>query len=215
MSKVQEVVDYLKANPDFFVHYPELLADMDFSKHSETPSFHQRQLQVLKDREYEQQTRLDIIMDSAKANLQLEQGLHNLSARLISHQHEKAGQSSEKLIELIIELFIVDRISIILEKNENNPESKVDYSFLSQRVAHRGSICDDRLASALIVSIFGQSEKKIRSCAFLPLSFEEKIKGVMVIGSIDQDRFKPGFGVMFLDQLALLSSAYLQPDLTD
>ncbi|NKB75578.1 MAG: DUF484 family protein [Gammaproteobacteria bacterium] len=219
MSKTQEIVDYLRENPDFFNRHPELMGDMDFSGHPETPSFHQRQLQVLRDREVEQKAKLEIIMDSAKANLQLEQELHELSAQLLIDVHEADhhgnDESKKTLVKLIVEIFTVDEVSVVLEKNVEAHDPGLDYGMLSQRVVHLGSICDDRLASSLVSALFGDSQKKIRSCAFVPLVVKEKLKGVMIIGSINENRFKPGFGVMFLDRLGLIASAYLQPALFD
>ena len=210
----KSVIAFLRENPSFFDEHAKALKELGIKPPADTLRFKERELKALKERESQQQARLDIILDSARANLQLEQGLNNFAAQLIADSSLEKPHSQARFCELVGGEFSVDAISFVTNNNHKEAYPDVEYETLCQRVSHLGSVCDDRLASALVAGLF-DSEKSagaIRSCAFLPLANESSLWGVMVMGSTDEKKFQPGFGVMFLDRLAQLASAYFRPE---
>lgn len=210
--KPEQVVEYLKSNPSFVNDHEDLLLDLGLTQTTEalghTSKFHQRQLQVLKDRENQQQIKMDIIVDSARVNLELEESLNNLASTLI--QQCRRGEGGESgLSKLLKSQFSIDAVAFVYENNHADHYTDLDYTSLSQRVAHLSSICDDRVSREVTRSLFPLAQSAIRSCAFLPLSESRLLKGVMVLGSEDVSKFNPGFGVIFLDRLSRLASACL------
>jgi len=207
MPKSQQVVDYLKKNPGFFDQHQELLAAMDFSNQTGVVPFHERQVQVLRDRQDVQQARLDLIVDTARSNQDLEHGLHRIAVKLLSLE----GLDPEDPIQpalLVKSRFDVDDVAIFLSSRQPYIDPKIDYPSLCKRVAHLGSVCDDRVSSKLQIVLFSDASS-VASCAFVPIVYQQNIFGVMVLGSKDKDQFQPGMGVRVLDRLGQLIGAYL------
>ena len=206
MPTASEVADYLTSHPEFFEENPALLETLELISVSRSSPFYERQIQVLKERQSLQKEKIELIIDGAKANQQLETGLHQVVLQLIANSHN--GSPSEgNLIQIIKGQFNIDGISVFLDTN--GQETEVDYTLLSQRVAHLSSVCDDRLSSSLLKSLF--PEQDIKSCAFVPIAEDKMLYGILVLGSTDRERFQPHFEVMFLDRLGAIASAYLRP----
>ena len=210
----QSVIAFLRENPSFFDEHAKALKDLGIKPPADALRFKERELKALKERESQQQARLDIILDSARANLQLEQGLNKFAAQLIEDGSLEKPHSHARFCDLVGKEFSVDAISFVTNKNHQEVYPDVEYETLCQRVSHLGSVCDDRLASSLVAGLFASQKLagEIRSCAFLPLVNESSLWGVMVMGSADEKKFQPGFGVIFLDRLAQLASAYFRPE---
>ncbi len=208
MPKTQEVIDYLKDNPSFFLENQELLGQLDFGGVNGATPFYERQLEVLKQRESQQQNKIDLIVHSAKNNQRLETDLLDMAVRLLSL--EQIRRDSLDLVSgLVMRQFNVkDAVFMLNTKNGDIRHEK--YDEVRQRVAHKSSVCDDRVSTSLMESVFGEQPGDIGSCAFVPLVFEDKIIGVMVMGSTDSTRFEPGIGVVYLDRLGLLLGGYFQ-----
>ncbi len=215
MAKREEIIEYLKANPAFLTEQQDLLEELGLNHSQYAVSFHERQIQVLKKREQQHQTRLNQLIDNAKANQLLESSLHQTAKWLLANCRESGHPSCDRLADFIEGEFKVDRTVILIEATVHQKQIKAIYPAIIQRVAHRGSVCDDRLPTTLKGSLFGSSQTPIKSCAFIPLTWQNKPKGVMVLGSKATDRFTPEMGVLFLDRLGELASTYLQPDLSN
>ena len=164
----------------------------------------------MKERQTQQKVKIELIIGGAIANQELENGLHRVTIQLLLDCH-KDSPSKASLIRCIKEQFDIDGITVLLQNQRTADMPGIDYPSISQRVAHLGSACDDRLASNVIRSLFGDADPSIHSCAFIPLTLNDQLAGVIVLGSIDPERFKPSFEVMFLDRIGAIASAYLQP----
>ncbi len=210
--KPQQVIDYLKQHPSFFKENVALLCHIDIDGEKESTPFHERQIATLKGRESQQQTTIDFIIDSAKNNQRLENGLLEMAIHLLGNKTNK--KSAIEIVSTLIEQqFKVHEAVILLDNQQDNRHAR--YDDVRQRVIHHGSICDDRVSSELRTALFVHSAKTIKSCAFVPLVFANQIKGVMILGSRSKTRFQAGIGVMFLDRLGLLVGGYFQGNTTD
>jgi uncharacterized protein YigA (DUF484 family) len=208
MVSTQDVLDYLKQNPSFFKENEEILADLEFAGSADTTPFAERQIEVLKSRENQQKAKLDLIVDSARNNLKLEDSFLEISVRLLSEGHsDQDGIAMASA--MLVKQFNINKAVFLL--NTDNIESRhPKYDEIRQRVAHKSSICDDRVSSSLLRLLFEIHGDDIQSCAFVPLVFDDDLTGVLVLGSSSQDRFTPGMGVNFLDKLGLLMASYLK-----
>ena len=202
----QQVIDYLKQHPSFFKEHAALLCNLDISGDKGTP-FHERQIKALQERENQQQTSIDFIVDNAKNNQRLESDLLAVAIHLLGKQD--GNDSVETISALIKRQFNVHDVIVLLD-NPHDACRHAKYDDVRQRVAHHSSICDDRVASNLLVALFSQNFKTIKSCAFVPLVFADEINGIMVLGSSSATRFQAGIGVVFLDRLGRLIGGYLQ-----
>ena len=215
MPTAQEIIDYLKDNPAFFKEREELLAqlNLDLTDMEGVSPFVARQLQVLKDRESQQQAKIDLIMDGAKSNQKLEADFVEIAVRLLSHKSD-SDDPVDIVSALVKRQFNVKALVIMLKAGGDGSQSNSvfhqKYDEVRQRVAHKKSVCDDRVSSTLLESLFDQDDQAIKSCAFIPLVFEDDLIGTMVLGSSSVSRFQPGVGVMFLDRLGLLVAGFLQ-----
>ena len=196
--KSEDVAAYLKRNPAFFSENREVLADLTL--HHANP-FHQRQLEVLRERHTREKARYDMVVESARHNQALEQSLHEFSCILLAENSWDAAT-----MEAVVgNCFNLEGVRLCLEGNGEMP--KGDFDRLRDRVRHGGSVCDDRLPSTLLAGLFGEGNT-ISSCAFIPLSVSS-ITGVLILGSTESGRFQPGMGVIYLDRIGELLSAIL------
>jgi len=217
MPNSKEIADYLESHPDFFVERGELLAAMRLPEAFATP-FHERQAQALRDR----QARLDRMLDTVKTNQHLEQELHRLAVELLESAGDGAADSAAAPAALVMARFDLSGAAIFLDAHQDAFDPAVDYASLCRRVEHLSSVCDDRVSSKLCAALFSaadgaadsadaESAAVIASCAFVPLAHGDprKLRGVLVLGDADRARFQPGMGVLILDRLGQLVSAYL------
>ena len=230
MPKSREVADYLKAHPEFFAEYPDLLAAINQSAAADAvpahKRIHERQVQALRERNQRQQARFDQLLDTAHNNHDLDFGLHQIAVALLNPDDIDAKDPSAPA-RLVKSRFGMDEVAIFLsakppakksaqkdghktkQQTKQKPAAaQVDYEMLSQRVEHLGSVCDDRVSSQLGTALFPHAAA-IASCAFVPITHQQKLYGVMVLGSVDRERFQPDMGVLILDRLGQLLGAYL------
>jgi uncharacterized protein YigA (DUF484 family) len=208
MPKTQEIIDYLKQHPTFFVENEELLTYLEFGAEKGSTPFYERQLQVLKDRETRQKSQIDLIVDSAKNNQKLESDLLEMAVRLLGNG-KNSGDPAGVVIDTVKSVFNVNEVVILLDNSDDESRCQV-FEPVRQRVIHKSSICDDRVSSNLLEALFQVQGNEVKSCAFVPLLYSNEINGVMVLGAATEERFQPGIGVLYLDKLGLLVGSYIQ-----
>ncbi len=210
MPKLAEIIDYLRANPDFFEQHEDLLVELGLGDVGGSALFYERQLQVLKDRLTHHQAKIEFIVDSVRSNQKLESDFLQVAVGLLAHKD--SGDSPVQTVNRLMKRqFNVGESVIILKSDKSDAAGpgQLCHDPVCQRVAHKGSVCEDRLSSALRESIFGHGARSVQSCAFIPLLFEEELLGVMALGAHSRTRFRPDVGMMFLDRLGLLIGGYL------
>ena len=207
MPKPAEIVDYLRENPDFFEQHEDLLVGLGLDDADERTVFYEKRLQVLRDRLARHQAHTELIVDGVRSNRKLESDLLQVAVSLLA-QGDNGGSPAQTVNRLMRQQFNVEE-SVIILTCEAIGAARARYDAALQRVAHQGSACDDRLSAALRESIFGEGNRAVRSCAFVPLSFADELLGVMALGAHSRTRFQPDAGVLFLDRLGLLIGGYL------
>lgn len=186
-----------------------MLAELRLGNSSGATPFYERQLQVLKARNDEHMAKVEFIVDSVKSNQKLESDFLEVAVRLLGEG--KNGDNPAQAVSALMKIqFNVTEVVVMLKSDEmETGVCHARYDAACQRVMHKGTVCDDRLSNALRKSLFDQENTSVRSCAFVPLLFDDALLGVMILGSDSGSRFQPGVGVMFLDRLGRLIGGYI------
>ena len=205
MTDKDEIARFLRDNPGFFEEFPDLLERVAQENDNGGSPFIERQLDVLKDREVQQQKRIDMIIDSVRSNQKLEQDLIVFTSALLGMAREVNDARGALLAQVQKQFSVRSSVLVLVGDEPVHPY----YQELRQRVGHGGSICDDRISSGLLQGVFADEADTIGSCAFIPVKSGSDVVGVIILGSTDGDRFRPDMGVGFLDNLGVVISSFL------
>ena len=213
----QSIIEYLKTHPDFFKRNLQVLADMDVpsSSSEQVVSLAERQVSALRDDNRALAARFEEIVDRAKENEALEDRVHSVAIRLV------AATSFEEVFglapTLIRKQFGIPYVTIRLGAKpayastwgeEEDDELEHSLQTILERVAHRRSVCDDRLPRATLGFLFGENSASVDSCALVPIvDRDEHVLGILGLGAGDHQRFQPNMGTIFLDRIGALLGA--------
>ena len=216
----QQVIDYLIANPDFFVNNAYLLADMVIKHNSGTAvSLIERQVSLLRERNAHFENKLNEMVDAVHDNQRL-----NIS-----------------LQRLAINLFMVDGLDDIIATIDDEIRNNLNTDFFSihlitqdaklaeQQAGRYVFIDDERLESFRSVIeekriqcgrlndeqaefLFETGLDQLGSGAVVPIA-DADIYGLIGLGSKNEQHYHPGMGIDFLQQLSDLVSAAIKPHL--
>lgn len=205
----EQIDEFLKLNPDFFQHHPELLADIQvphpFS--GQTISLGERQVLLLRDKARNLEGKLREFIQFAEENDSIGDKLHKLSLGLMrARSMESALQS---LYLALSDRFAVPHAAVRLWTGEDeldipeftrvSPEVRVLAAGLTQPQC--GPDAPDEVRAW-----FGESGAHLRSFALAPLN-DGRAEGLLVLASEDPKRFFPEMGTLYLSWLGELSGA--------
>lgn len=202
----EDVVAYLQHNPNFFTKHGDLLEFMQIADKEATP-FHQRQLQVLREREAKSQEKLEYLMQSVKSNQRLEDDIQAFSLALLEHRSQYDKAAREVTLSRLVKAHFRVEFATVIEK----PLACVDQAeqAVFERIAHKSSVCDDRLPTSVLQFLFAQDAQEIGSCAIIPLLGKEQLRAAIALGVQDQTRFQPSLGVHYLNRIGKIASAFI------
>ncbi len=203
----QEVIDFLNQNPSFILQHIGQLSEAEFCIGKNENLFLEKQLEALKEREIRQKEQLEWIVDSARSQRQQEGLFLEFAVSLLSDGYDRSDPV-DWVAGLIRQQFGIEEV-VVLGDEPGSPCRPDWLEGVRQRVSHRSSVCDDRVARSLLESMFGDSADLIESAAFVPLLYRDSMVGVLVLGSFDAKRFHPDLGVVLLDRLGQLVGGYL------
>lgn len=214
----QQVVDYLRGDPEFFARQPELVAAMRIPHGQDgAVSLLEHQVQVLRAQGEEARDKLKQLLGNARDNEELSQRMHRLTLALI--ECRAADEVFAALYEMLGEQFAADAAAVRVLVPPRNERDAGLGEFVSVEAGARAEIervlanekpvCG-RLPAAQAELMFGARATEIASAALLPLGEPERF-GVLAIGSSDPQRFHPGMGTMFLRNLGEIVTRVLQP----
>ena len=206
-----QVHDYLTNHAEFFNEYPELLADLQLSHASgKAVSLIERQVQVLREQNYDLKQRLMELVDVARDNDRLNERLHKLTLELIG-----AGSLTELVESLEHQLrneFMADAIILHLPELDESRQRETGAQplviddhlreLLPTPLTENKPQCG-RLKQAQAEFLFGEQATAIESSAVIPLG-ENACGGLLTIGSREVNRFNPCMGTVFLMHLGEL-----------
>jgi len=202
------VVDYLKANPDFFQRYPGILIDLELQHDSgDAISLVQRQIKHLREEAAGYKRQLEDLIAVARENQQLNEKLHQLTLTLIDAVNfdEVVDVLEDKLHDdFQAEAVELHLFSAAEAAGETNPDLDGFRSFLDGRSPQCG-----RLSGQQLEYLFGPQAEDIRSTALIPI-VGQGLLGLLAFGSHTEHRFHPGIGTDYLTRLGEVVSKALQ-----
>jgi hypothetical protein len=203
----EQVAEYLKENPDFFILNDELIANL-YLPHDEGEaiSLQQHQVTTLRQRNENMRQRLLSLLDVAKENDQLFSRTKNLvlallDAQDLDHAVSIVGHS-------LTTDFNADFCSLTLfantERYQYSSARVVPIFEAQQQIGHllRSSraVCGVLRPSELEF-LFEEDAGDVGSAAVSPLSHGNSI-GVLAIGSRDEHYFRSSMGTLFLSYVS-------------
>lgn len=218
-----QVVDYLRAHPEFFVEHENLLADLKLPHESGAAiSLVQKQVSVFRAQRDSYEHQLNSLIETARENDQL----FSKSKRLLTSLLE-ADSLDEVLIVLqdgFLHDFGVDFCELLVFENADCdlPASRTSmpanvHSISSVVASHSlgdlltpGKVSFGRLTAAQREILFPTCSNEVGSCAVIPLQYESPL-GLLSIASRELDYFNSSMGTMFLTYIADTLARILPP----
>ena len=216
----QQVADYLRVNPDFFVRHPNLASQLEIPHAcGDAVSLIEYQITVLKAQVQQLRRKLKELITNARNNEDLNNRFQRLTLALIDCR--SLGQAFATLNEALGESLQADHVAIRLFAAPRCPEDQGLGEFLGEDEAVRAvfrnvlqadnPVCG-RLKREQLEILFGEQAKRIGSGVLMPLGVAERF-GLIAIASEDKARFHPGMGTALLRQLGEVAAHVIQPHL--
>lgn len=211
-----QVEEWLYERPDFFAQHLDLLGNMTIPHPSgEAISLVSKQLELLREKNSKLSHQLENLIQIAKENDGLFRRMQQLTLALI--ETENIEEMVAVLTTMLQDCFLADFVAlkIIANPSENltgiadlfiSPDDESLESF-SKTVQSARPKCG-HLPQAQTQLLFGENSKEARSSAIIPLQLGE-YHGLLAIGSIEESRFHPSMGNLFLDHIGELVSSRL------
>ena len=217
LADESQVVDYLISNPDFFLEHATLLNDLKLQHESgKAISLIERQVSVLREKNQYFETKLSEMVDAVHDNQRLHVSMQRLAINLFAADSldDVLGIVDDELRHKLGTDFVAFRL--VTEVSQASAESR-----RSSYVAQDDAILQDfsasieskkiqcgRLSNEQLTALFADDAGDVKSAAVIPVS-DAGIRGVIALGSDDEQRYHPGMGTDFLSSLADLISAAL------
>ncbi len=211
----QQVLDYLRDNPDLLRRHHDVLRQMDIPHGTGdgAVSLIEYQVNMLRDEARELSSRLEDLLEIARDNDRLAEQLHRFTLELLAADDLEAVLVA--LRDGLRQDFRADVVQVLLV-GEGLPGSGVpvlasDETQAEQLEAHFpgntpvvGKLDQERLAL-----VFADQADGLESAAVIPLD-ESPLRGFIAIGSRDPDRYQDDQGTVFLSQLGALVARVLR-----
>ena len=210
-----EVVTYLEQHPDLLLKHEYLLEKMQVphATGSGMVSLIERQVELLREKNSQQEERLLALINNARANEALSDKLHRFSLQL------SATRGTEELLQSAIEnlqqQFEIDAVSVHIKPAYQTDDLKASslsektYLAVMDTLGGDSCSCHNELDDELLNSLFADKAPSIKSCALVALDAPHRI-GLIALGSSEQDRFSPQMGTLILSRLGEQLTATLQ-----
>ncbi|MEW6563355.1 MAG: DUF484 family protein [Pseudomonadota bacterium] len=210
MIKAEDIAQYLQDHPEFFEAYAPMLAEITIPHPygGRTISLSERQLLALreKNRALEKTVHeVHALIEYARENQALQEKVHRYVLTLFAARDLDAVKRTS--VQSLREIFEIPHAEIRVWKD--TPPSVELLAFADQQTAPS---CTHHAVHE-VQEWFGEFAPHLRSFAYLPLRAGEQSSGLLVMASEDPQRFYPEMGTMFLQRIADVVSAAVQPNL--
>ncbi|MEO6080184.1 MAG: DUF484 family protein [Steroidobacteraceae bacterium] len=215
-----DITSWLHANPDFFERNPGLMAGLRLPHASGgAVSLVERQIEVLRDKTHTADARLAELVGIARANEQLAAKIHGFTRRLmraptrreILMQIERGFREDFDTTQTVLLLFNagdnLGDLRFVRRVAAADPNLAGFENLLATGRPRCGQIRDSQRDF-----IFGPDSSSVGSVALVPLAGEAAPLGLLVLGSLNRERFHPGMSTDFLARLSELISDALARD---
>jgi len=208
----EQISEFLRLNPDFFVGHPELLTEITVPHpySGQAISLGERQLLALRDKSRGLEIKLREFIQFAEENDAIGDKLHKLSLGLMRAKTLEAALQS--LYLGLSESFLVPHAAVRIWA-VNAPDMPADFPEFS-KVSVDIQVLVEGLSQPQcgpdvpdeVRSWFGEVGAHQKTFALAPLR-EGNLTGLMVLASEDSKRFYPEMGTLYLTWLAELAGA--------
>jgi len=212
------IAEYLRAHPEFFNDYPDLLTDIKVPHASgDAISLVERQLTALREQNDQTRKRMHELIEIARQNEELAKRMHQLALTLMDAAEPKDIFST--LYDNLKKNFRADKVIVRLFAEPAFVDTYAGDEFAGSRVTQQSlfkSIIDKRmplsgrLKRQQQVFLFGDEGDDIASAVMVPLH-GDGWGGIMAIGSFNPDRYQEGMGVELLANMGEILSFILKP----
>ena len=222
-----EVAEYLRRHTDFFIHYPDLLAELTIPHEygDNAVSLIEHQVRLLRQQLHANRNRLHNLFSIARANEDIHMRLHALTLALFDHKNIDIFCSC--LYAELSKSFQTEQIClrIFLPKQNMPAEQRAEFvSREDQNVQLFADLLENKqvqtgLLSRQQLEYLFPGDTMIASAAVLPLGDVADIKwcwsGILAIGSTDAMRFHSGMAVELLLRFAEMLSLLLRTHIAE
>lgn len=206
-TREEAVTRFLEQTPDYFLRHPELLAALAIP-HSEAGravSLVERQVRVLRDRNESMARELKELIQIARDNDQLGERLQRFALAMI--ESGSLDEALDTAQDMLRQEFGLEGVAIRLTGNPRPLCPRPEFiegenpllDGLLTRLAERNGqpLCGASLPETAIDALFNVQAAVIRSTAVIELTCRG-LRGVLVLGSQDPQRFRPDMGTVYL-----------------
>jgi uncharacterized protein len=201
-----QIKDYLKNNPDFFIEYPDLIELIQLPhKSGAAVSLIERQVSTLRERNQEMRERINMLLEAAKTNDKLFEKTKRLIISLL--EADKLSTLVDTLSESLGTDFQVEFHSLILFGDQQAlPACNTKVVGMDQANSQIGTLLrTNRPISGVLGSeelnfLFEDQAADVGSVAAVPLS-HGSIFGIIAIGNSDPNYYRSSMGTLFLSYI--------------
>lgn len=218
----EDIENYLRKNPGFFLGRPELLAEISLPhKPGEAVSLVEKQVKVLREQNEQARKRLHELIEIAKLNEDLAHRMHHLVLTLIDAADP--DELFKTLYENLKRNFRAEKVAVRLFAQPAGAEASAMAEFVGKNAGAAelfNALIEKRLPTVGTPEpeqqefLFGSDGLDIASVVLVPLR-GSNWGGVMAIGSRDPNRFQKGMGVELLANMGEVLSFILKPWIND
>ncbi len=202
----EQVCAFLSTETDFFDRHPELLESLQLPHESgKAVSLIERQISVLRDRNLEMRSRLNNLLETARANDKLFEKTKRLVLALL--ETDNLTQAIDTLYDSLKNDFQIEHYQLILFSPENKLKTQARIVSLDQGSQAIGGLLRSNRATCGVLRdnelsfLFEEQAEAIKSVAVVPLNNGNSF-GVLAIGSSDPLYYKSSMGTLFLSYIA-------------
>lgn len=214
----EQVCEFLTAEKHFFDRHPELLESLELPHESgEAVSLIERQICVLRDRNLEMRSRLNNLLETARANDTLFEKTKRLVLALL--ETDNLAQAIDTLYNSLKNDFQIEHYQLILFNLEETLNTPAKVASLHQGTQAIGGLLRSNRATCGVLRdeelsfLFDDRAPAIQSVAVVPLNNGNTF-GVLSIGSSQPLYYKSSMGTLFLSYIAEVLNRVLPPMMT-
>lgn len=209
----QEIADYLRGHTDFFLHHPEIIADMQFQSENKgnVVSLTEKQVEILRQRNNEMQLRINDNLERIRSNELLFDKTRHLTLDLIE------APSLNEIVTILrnnmklnfncntssLILFCESEDEIDARTVPIEDAKKAISPLLNSPAPVCGMLRDEEL------EFLFPGNEEVASAAIANLVHKHQIIGIFALGSYDPEYFRSGMGTLFLGYVADVLSRIL------
>ncbi len=202
----EEILSYLEKHPDLLMRHPDLLERLQIPHNTGKGmvSLIERQVEVLRDKNRQQEEQLFVLIGNAQQNEEITEKLHRYSLQLSSASGVK--ELLQNTVAELQRLFDLAAVSIHIKPEYQDDGlqtptlTEKTFAALFDTLGKDTSSCHDALDDELLTALFGNNASAVKSCALLALDTPHRV-GLIALGASEREHFSPQMGTLILSRL--------------